>query len=167
MINKGRRILLQHSGIYADSYRIIDSIPSPVYRYCRIRHNRVEVFAEEANFGVCESKEEKHYGFKLHPGSVPIDFTIASASHYDIKFLWNLACYHQNLVLKGDKGYIDQSLQEKLYYAYDPEEKNQKVQNPNGLDCLIRKARRMIKTIGGQSTDLILLEIWQRVCGGL
>ncbi len=65
-INKVKRILLQHLGIYSDSCRIIDSIPVPVYRYYKAKHNRVRVFAEEADFGVCESKEEKLYGLKLH-----------------------------------------------------------------------------------------------------
>jgi len=156
-----RKVLLQYLGTSSDSYRIIDSIPILICKYCRAKRNQVQVFAGEADFGVCESKEEKFYGFKLHflcsLEGVPTDFTIASANHHDVKLVWDLVDPYQNLVLIGDKGYISQNLEEELrelrnILLVTAKRKNQKVQNPGGLDRLITKTRRIIETVAGQMT---------------
>ena len=55
---------------------------------------RCRSFSGEAAFGVCESKKEKVYGFKIHlttsSGGVPLSFSIASANHHDVKLVWDL-----------------------------------------------------------------------------
>jgi len=82
-----RKVLLRYLGTSCDSYRII-KYPYPCLQMCRARHNQVQVFAGEADFGVCESKEKKFYGFELHflcsLKGIPTDFTIASANRHDV-----------------------------------------------------------------------------------
>ena len=154
-----RKVLLHYLGTYSDSCRIIDSIPIPVCKYCRAKRGQVKVFVGEADFGVCESKEEKFYGFKLHfllsLEGVPTDFTVASANHHDVKLVWDLVDPYQNLILIGDKGYISQSLEEELkelrnILLVTAKRKNQKVQNPIKLDHLITKTRKIIETVAEQ-----------------
>lgn len=161
--NSVRRVLLQHLGVHlTDNYRIIDSIPISVCQYCRTKYNQIKVFTGRADFGVCESKEEKLYGFKFHflisLEGVPTDFTLASANHHDIRLVWDLVDSYQNLNLIGDKAYISQDLQEELKELRNitlmtVKKKNQKVQNPNELNCLIRKVRRIIETVGESIMD--------------
>ena len=153
-----RKVLLQYLETYLDNYRIINSIPIPVSRYCRAKRNQVKIFAGEADFGACESKEEKLYGFKFHflySLGIPTDFTIAPAKYHDVKLVWDLVDPYQNLILIGDKGYISQSLEKELrelrnILLITAKRENQKVQNPGKLDHLIRKTRRIIETVGSK-----------------
>jgi len=141
-----RKVLLRYLGTCFDSYRIIDSIPIPVCKNFGAKRNQVKVFAGEADFGVCQSKKEKFYRFKLHflcsLKGVPTDFTIASANHHDVKLVWDLVDSYRNLVLIGDKGYISHNLEEKLRELRNilfitAKRENQKVQDPGKLDYLI------------------------------
>lgn len=96
--------------------QIADSVPLPVCHYARA--GRCRSFSGEAAFGVCESKKEKVYGFKIHlttsAGGIPLSFSIAPANHHDVKLVWDLVDHCWNIVVIGDKGYIDKAQENEL-----------------------------------------------------
>jgi len=97
------------------------------------------------------------YFIFLFLGRLPTDFTVASANYHDVKLVWNLVDPYQSLILIGDKGYINQSLEKELkelrnILLVTAKRKNQKVQNLGKLDGLIGKTRRIIETVAEQMT---------------
>lgn len=140
--------------------QIIDSVPLPVCHYARA--SRCQSFAGEAGFGVCESKKEKIYGFKIHltvsEGGLPLSFSIASANHHDVGVVWDLVDHCWNIILIGDKGYIDKKQNKELeetrgICVLTHKRKNQKEQNSKWLNSFISKTRKIIETIFSQLTD--------------
>jgi len=140
--------------------QIVDSMPLPVCHYARA--GRCRSFSGEAAFGVCESKKEKVYGFKIHlttsAGGVPLSFSIAPANHHDVKLVWDLVDHCWNINLIGDKGYIDKDQEEELKRTRNitlltHKRKNQKEKNSRWLNSFISRSRKIIETVFSQLTD--------------
>lgn len=153
---------------YHDEYRIIDSFPLPVCKFGRAHFHRT-YRGYGANYGVCASKKETYYGYKVHvlvtlDGYVT-DYVITSASVDDRQALWELVSkYKGHLKIIGDKGYISPELAEEL-----KREKNilliymkrnkAKDPYPKGFRQLIFKVRRRIETTFSQLTQQLNIEI--------
>lgn len=140
--------------------QIIDSVPLPVCHYARA--SRCRSFGGEAAFGVCESKHEKIYGFKTHmtisEEGVPLSFSIASANHHDVTLVWDLVDHCWNIILIGDKGYIDKEQNNEFketrgITVLTHKRVNQKEQNSKWLNSFISNSRQIIETVFSQLTD--------------
>lgn len=154
-----RKELLRALSVSLDPFRIIDSVPIPVCHY--VRSPRCKVFKGEASFGVCESKDEKIYGFKLHLlttiDGVITNFVLAKASPHDVSLVWDLTDCYQNLNIIGDKGYVSKALEEELLKERDThllamKRKNQKEYSKKG-NALLSSVRKIVETILSQLTE--------------
>lgn len=134
--------------------RLIDSTSIPVVSY--LRSSRSSSFPE-ASYGYCAAKDEKYYGFKLHmlitANGIPTNFDLTPANIHDLSMLEELTDTYQELIIVGDKGYINKTKQQELKHqnkilitAY---RKNQK-QKSNWIEKKLLKSRRKIETIFSQ-----------------
>lgn len=142
--------------------RLIDSTSVPVVTYSR--SSRSGSFPE-ATYGYCAAKDEKYYGFKLHVLStttgIPTDYDLTTANIHDIKMVEELTNSYQQLVIVGDKGYLDknlkQELQNKNKLLITPYRKNQKQKN-NWAEKKLLRFRRRIETVFSQFKEQMNLE---------
>ena len=69
-------------------------------------------------FGVCESKKEKIFGFKLHllvtADGIPVVFVLAPACHHDVTLIKDVLFGFYYLIVGGDRGYVGQELADVL-----------------------------------------------------
>src|SRR6267143_2139430 len=94
---------------------VIDSAPVPCVGYKRSK--AASDFAGKADYGVCNSKAMKYFGFKLHTvvslTGVIMNFMLTPANRYDnqpiVEFLDSFS--HQLKRLLGDGAYNDATLQ--------------------------------------------------------
>lgn len=103
---------------FSSENRIVDSFPLPVCKFGRAHFHKT--FKDSgANYGICASKKETYYGYKVHvmttfEGYIT-DFAITKASIDDRQAVWELVeNYNSPLLIIGDKGYISQSLRTQL-----------------------------------------------------
>ena len=152
MIERIRRKILKELYVYYDTIRIIDSLPIPICHYKR--SSRCRIIASEGHYlkdeyyGVCGSKGEKVFGFKLHMlvtlEGIPTDFTFAPASYHDVNLVWDLVDDKYNLLLMGDKGYISKGLKNELkdlrnITLITPTKKNQREKNSKGTNFILSR----------------------------
>ena len=99
-----------------ETHFVIDSMPIAVCHYAR--SSRAKAFKGKANFGCCEAKDEKFFGFKLHMastvGSIPVNFVLAPGNCHDIKLVPELLEPFSSVVIGGDKGYVSSLLKKTL-----------------------------------------------------
>lgn len=161
-----REKLLHYLSEASDPLNFIDSMPIPICHY--VRAKRCTLFAGEQGimksdlFGVCESKKEKVFGFKLHllvtSGGIPLSFVIAPARYHDISLVREVLDYHYNRIVGGDKGYISQTLKIDLFeqqgiLLVTGKRHNQKQQNTQGEKYLLRKGRKIVETVNSILTE--------------
>jgi hypothetical protein len=141
-----------------ERYHLVDSMPVPICKY--VRAKRCRFFLGEVDkgmmFGVCESKDEKIYGFKLHllitVEGIIVNFIIAPAAPHDLTLLSEVLEAFNNIVVGGDKGYISKALQETLKQAQKiilitPKRVNQIEKNTEAEKWFLARYRKMVETV--------------------
>lgn len=141
-----------------ERYYLVDSMPVPICKY--VRSKRCRFFLGEVDkdmmFGVCESKEEKIYGFKLHllitVEGIIVNFTIAPAAPHDLTLVSEVLEAFNNIVVGADKGYLSKALQEALkqiqkIILITPKRVNQAEKNTEAEKWFLARYRKMIETV--------------------
>ena len=174
---------LHELGAFCERYRLLDTTPVPVMELCRF--GRTSLFLGEATVGYCPSKKEYYAGFKLallatlegvitHCALVPAHTDEREAVEGILDASWNL-------VVLGDKGFIDREWQadwqeRRGHLILTPKRRNQKAQNPAELDRLLGRARKLLETVIDQLKEHLYLEktrartllgLWVRVLAKL
>lgn len=136
--------------------RLVDSAPIPMCTYTRgSRCQSVDIDWRDEFFGVCTSKKMKFFGTRCHMLTTldqMIDtWLLAPASYEDRKPLIGLLENRQGLGLIGDKGYVCQELEERLWQLDEHlllalKRKNQKEQWPPGIQKILGQLRHNVET---------------------
>jgi hypothetical protein len=150
---------------------VLDSLPVPVvaFHHARGRHR----WYGWATYGYNATKQQTIYGFKLHllttADGIITDFALAPAHHSDGAFTDQLLRDKADLLVLGDKAYINAALQEELQQVQGvtlltPRRANQHHQLPAALSCLVSHFRQMIETINSQLAGQFNLETNKAKC---
>lgn len=160
-----QRLVAQLNG-FNEPLVLIDSVPVPICHY--VRAQRCKLFAGSADimkndlFGVCESKEEKVFGFKLHllitVDGIPVTFVLAPACHHDVTLVKDVLDGFYYLIVGGDKGYIGQELADELLEKQgirliSKKRSNQKLKNTPEEKYFLGKCRKLIETVNSILTE--------------
>lgn len=160
IINLIRIKVLELLNIPYETHYLIDSLPIPVCHYAR--SGRAKAFKGEAEFGYCEAKDEKFFGFKLHMVatimSIPVNFVLAPGNRHDVCLVPELLEPLSNVVIGGDKGYVGSLLKEELvqekniHFVAKPRD-NQKERLSPGDAWFLKHFRKTIETLFSQLTE--------------
>ena len=144
---------------------VIDSIPVSVVGFAHANgEHRWHGFAAH---GYNSSKKERVYGFKLHllvsSDGVIVDFVLAPANLTDGTFTEQLLGDKHELVVVGDKAYINGPLQAQLQehnslVLLTPTRSNQKEQLPAALQRALGSFRQIIETVNSQLSEQLQIE---------
>ena len=166
VIEEIRKELSNLTELSDQPYRIVDSIPIPVYKFGRARFHKT-FRGYGAAYGKCPSKKETYLGYKLHmlttlDGFVT-DFVITPANIDDRAAVWDLIASYNNITILGDKGYTKVDLckelkSEKGIDLLPVQKNNSKVLFPKAIRQLIFKLRRRIETTASQLTQQLNIE---------
>lgn len=159
-----RRHVLEQMGALEERYHIIDSVPIPICKY--VRAARCQLFLGEVDkerlYGVCASKKEKVYGFRLHLlvsiEGIPVDCVLAPAAPHDVTLAPEVLEGHERIVVGGDKGYVGQELAEHLWLEsalqlISRKRRNQHQQNTPSETWFLNRFRKMIETVNSILTE--------------
>lgn len=165
-VNEIRHRVLWCLPVNLAAYWLIDSLPVPVVAFHRAPQTRH--WLGWADFGRVASKQQTMFGFKLHflvteQGFI-VDFVLAAASHHDVTLAEQILMPYRNLVVIGDKGYIDALtrsllLQRNSLAVLTPRRRNQEDQLPKTVARCLNQARQMIETIGAQLSGQFNIEV--------
>lgn len=146
------------------AYAVVDILPIELCHYARA--SRVKRFRDVADIGYCASKKMFFYGFKLHiqitERSLPMGYVVTAASYHDRIVAEEVMTQLPHPYTLGDKGYVSQPLQEKLYREYGiafwtPSRKNQCTVSPKKWAQWMRRKRKIAETTFSVLTDLFRL----------
>lgn len=136
--------------------RLVDSAPIPMCTYTRgSRCQSVDIDWRDEFFGVCTSKKMKFFGARCHILTTldqMIDtWLLAPGSYEDRKPLLSLLEGRQGLGIIGDKGYVSQDLDNRLWemgehLLLELKRKNQKDQWPQGIQKILGHLRHNVET---------------------
>lgn len=174
--NRTRRALLQVTELIRQKlfsefpiprsrYYVIDSFPLPVCGFGRARYCRS--FRENgADYGVCPSKKETFFGFRVHvmitlEGYITA-FEITPASVDDREGLRDLAENRMSLTILGDKGYTGERLTREIWEKgiclMSLKPSNYKNNWPKEIRRLIFRFRRRVETVFSQLSEQLHAE---------
>jgi len=150
---------------------VLDSLPVPVvgFHHARGRHR----WYGWATYGYNATKKQTIYGFKLHllttADGLITDFALAPAHFTDGTFTDQLLRDKAELLVVGDKAYINAELQAELQQAHGvtlltPQRSNQREQLPEALTRLVSHFRQMIETINSQLAGQFTIETNKAKC---
>ncbi len=136
---------------------VLDSLPVPVvgFHHALGRHR----WSGWATYGYNATKKQTIYGFKLHllttADGIITDFALAPAHFTDGTFTDQLLRDKAELLVLGDKAYINALLQDELNEMHGvklltPHRDNQRQHLPEALTRLVSHFRQMIETINSQ-----------------
>lgn len=136
---------------------VLDSLPVPVvgFHHAKGRHR----WYGWATYGYNATKKQTIYGFKLHllttADGIITDFALAPAHSSDGAFTDQLLRDKAELLVLGDKAYINALLQGELQQLHGvtvltPYRSNQHEQLPGALTRLVSHFRQMIEPINSQ-----------------
>jgi hypothetical protein len=170
-LNEIRRRLLPCLPVEHAAYCLIDSLPVPVVAFHRAP--QTNQWLGWATFGKVASKKQTIFGFKLHfmttEQGIIVDFVLAAANHHDVTLAEQMLMPYSNLVVIGDKGYIDELthsllLRRNKLVVLTPKRRNQKTQLSRAASRCLNKARQMIETVGSQLSGQFNIEINKARC---
>lgn len=158
-----RQHLLAHLDYAADRHCVIDSLPVPVIGFQLVpgATSAGAWRAQGADYGKVASKKQTIFGYKLHLlitlNGVIRAFVLAPASVHDHQVAPDLLAEQWELVVVGDKGYIDAALtqalrEERGTILATPVRRNQRVQRDPAFVRLLNGVRQVIETVNGQLT---------------
>ncbi len=150
---------------------VLDSLPVPVvgFHHAQGRHR----WYGWASYGYNATKKQTIYGFKLHllttADGIITDFALAPAHLTDGSFTNQLLRDKTDLLVLGDKAYINAELQGDLHTAHGvtvltPHRTNQREQLPEVLTRLVCHFRQMIETINSQLAGQFSIETNKAKC---
>lgn len=159
-----QKLLCEFSATIND-YFIIDSFPLPVCKFGRVHFCR-SFRTENASYGVCPSKKEVYFGYKVHTmialSGFIVKFEITPASTDDRKGLLDILDEESNIVVLADKGYVGQKLYEYLkkqgICLIALKRSNSKNKWSKSFRQLIFKLRRRIETNFSQLSEQLNAE---------
>ena len=138
------------------SLRLVDSAPIPICTYTRgSRCQSIPVDWRDEWFGVCTSKKSKFFGARCHITTTldqMVDtWLLAPGSYDDRKPLIALLEDRQGLDIIGDKGYISEELDDRLWEEGEHlllalKRQNQKTQWPDGIQKFLGRLRHGVET---------------------
>lgn len=142
---------------FDSAYYIIDSFPLSVCKFGRSKYC-TSFKSCGADYGICASKKETYYGFKVHALTTSEGFItsyeITPASVDDRAGLRDLTYNKTDITILGDKGYIDQNLTSELKHQninlMTLKRSNSKMKWPEAIQRLIFSKRRRIETTFSQ-----------------
>ena len=136
--------------------RLVDSAPIPICTYSRgARCQSVDLDWRDEWFGVCSRKKTKFFGARCHLTTTldqMIDtWLLAPGSYEDRKPLIALLENRQGLGLIGDKGYVSEELDGRLWEVGEHlllalKRKNQQDQWPSGIQKILGMLRHNVET---------------------
>lgn len=148
--------------------RLVDSAPIPICTYTRgARCQSVPIDWRDEWFGVCTSKKMKFFGARCHITTTldqMVDtWLLAPGSYEDRKPLISLLEGCHGLGIIGDKGYVSEELEDRLWEVGDHlllalKRKNQKRQWPAGIQKLLGKLRHSVETVFSVLTSVFNVE---------
>jgi hypothetical protein len=117
---------------------------------------RVKRFQGIADIGYCASKKMAYYELKLHlqitDQALPMGYVVTEASCHDRTAAETVMTQLPHPYALGDKGYVSQDLQKKLYDEYKiafwtPVRKNQKIHQSKAWKRWKKRKRKVIETV--------------------
>lgn len=160
-----REKLLSVFSIPENKYFIVDSFPLEVCKFGRTHFCR-SFRGYGADYGVCPSKKQTYFGYKVYvlmtlEGFITA-FTTTPASVDDRQGLRELTENRSNLTILGDKGYVsnelNQELKEKGNCLMALKRSNSKNDYPKSVRQLIFRLRRRIETVFSQLSEQLNAE---------
>jgi hypothetical protein len=150
---------------------VLDSLPVPVvgFHHAQGRHR----WYGWASYGYNATKKQTFYGYKLHllttADGIITDFALAPAHFTDGTFTDQLLRDKAELLVLGDKAYINAPLQDELTELHGvtlltPHRDNQRQQLPEALTRLVSHFRQMIETINSQLAGQFSIETNKAKC---
>lgn len=147
-----------------DRQCVIDSLPVPVMGFHLVpgANNAGRWHGWGADFGRVCTKQQTIFGYKLHLlvtlGGVIRDYVLAPAHAHDVGVAPELLSGHDDLVVLGDKGYIDAALAAALWAQHrvallTPLRRNQRGAQAQGRVSLWNGLRQVIETVNAQLTE--------------
>jgi hypothetical protein len=159
-----RRRILARLDYACDRQCVIDSLPVPVIGFHLVPGAKSAGYwrSHGADYGKVVTKKQTIFGYKLHLlatlNGVIRDFALAPASINDHRVAPDVLEAARDLVVLGDKGYIDASLARALHdergvTLATPTRRNQKVARGPAFVRLLNGFRQVIETVNDQLTD--------------
>jgi len=150
---------------------VLDSLPLSVvgFHHSRGQHR----WYGWATYGYNATKKQTIYGFKLHllttADGIITDFALAPAHLTDGTFTEQLLRDKAEMLVLGDKAYINALLQGELWEVHGvrlltPQRSNQHQQLPEALSRLVCHFRQMIETINSQLAGQFNIESNKAKC---
>jgi|GEM_PF-130243 len=136
------------------AYAVVDSLPIELCHHARMY--RVKRFRGIVDWGYCASKKMAYYGLKLHlqvtDQSLPMGYVVTEAFCHDRTAAETLMSQLPHPYTLGDKGYVSQDLQKKLYDEYEiafwtPVRKKQKIHPSKAWKRWMKRKRKVIETV--------------------
>lgn len=153
-INDVRKAVLPDIGAFL-SLCAIDSTPVPVLSFQRACFTPL---FPEGGYGYCAAKKLYYYGFKLHlvttAEGIPVHFDLTPANISDVSMAEELLSVLDHATVLGDKGYVSESIAQKLLRErgidlWTPKRKNQKhhekQQFQSGIRQIVEVANEILK----------------------
>jgi hypothetical protein len=147
-----------------DRQCVLDALPVPVIGFHLVpgATSAGDWRAHGADYGRVASKKQTIFGYKLHLlltlGGVIRDFVLAPASVHDHHVAPDLLEQAWDLLVLGDKGYIDAALaravrKERSVTLATPLRRNQKPPRDPAFVRLLNAFRQIIETVNDQLTE--------------
>ena len=136
------------------AYAVVDSLPIELCHSSRMY--RAKRFRGIADIGYCASKKIAFYGLKLHlqvtDQGLPMGYVVTEASCHDRVAAETVMTQIPHPYNLGDKGYISQKLQKKLYEEHrvafwTPVRKNQRILQSDAWKQWMKRKRKVIETV--------------------
>lgn len=137
----------------ADTY-LMDTKPVPVVGYKRSK--RHSEFQGSADYGYCVIRQLHYFGYKLVMvttlDGIPVVYDLVSANTEERQAIEAVIDRIRDATLIGDKGFLgvewhDQIQQQTGNTVMTPKRKNQKIQHPDGFECLLNNVRERIEGV--------------------
>ncbi|AXM89102.1 IS982 family transposase [Anoxybacillus ayderensis G10] len=135
-------------------YAVVNSMPIELCHAARMY--RVKRFQGIVDIGLCASKKQWYYGFKLHlqvtEQGLPMGYVVTEASCHDQTAAETVMAQIPHPFNFGDKGFISRKLQKKLYETYHialwtPSRKNQKHRPSASWEKWLKQKRKVVETV--------------------
>ena len=149
-----RRAWLLELGVADDELYIIDTKPIPVVGYKRSK--ACSHFRGSADYGYCASRKLKYFGYKLvmitSLEGIPVVYDLVSANTDERLAAEAVIERIQNAKILGDKGFLGVEWQAQMFERtgtaiITPKRKSQKIQHPDGFECLLNSVRERIEGV--------------------
>src|SRR3990167_1420331 len=151
-------------GAFSDPLHLADGFPMPVCHFKRAYSSAV--FAGEAEYGYCASKEETYYGFKgnvvINSEGVITEITATAANIDERESMWDVIKGIHGMLI-ADKGLIGADYKNELreFAGIDLQtavRSNMKETRSDKFVNGLKSTRRLVETVIGQLTDRFNIE---------